>query len=98
MKELAYIAGPMFGTAILPLLWYCYRSHGREDFNIWKFLFSNRARLGIGAVLMAYASGLIYLFPEVQAVLALGIGAGVAYAAIGWTVGSTLVALVPGNK
>jgi hypothetical protein len=98
LKDFAMIAAPMFGTAIIPIGIYCFRSHGKEDFNIWKFLFSNRARLLIGGAVMGWMSVLIYFFPAVQAVVAGGLGSGVTEAAIGWAMGTTLVALVPGSK
>jgi hypothetical protein len=97
-KDFALIAGPMFGTALVPIGLYCYRSHGKEDFNIWKFIITNRGRLVIGGILMAYISWLIYFFPAAQAVVAGGLGSGVTEAAIGWAMGTTLVALVPGQK
>lgn len=89
---------PMLGTAIIPIGWYCLRSHGKDGFAFPQFLIANKSRMAIGGVLMAYISLMITVFPAVQAVVAGGLGSGVTEAAIGWTVGTTLVALVPGNK
>jgi hypothetical protein len=98
LKDFLLSLAPMLGTAIIPIGYYCLRSHGREDFHFRRFLFTNRARLLIGGALMGWIAFLITIFPAAQAVVAGGLGSGVTEAAIGWAMGSTLVALVPGQK
>lgn len=96
-KDFLLSFAAMLATAIIPLLIYCWRSV-RDDFNIWKFLFTNRSRLIIGFALMGWIALVVNIWPAAKQVIAVGLGAGATELAMGFFLGTMLVTFIPGNK
>ena len=97
LTEMAMSLAAMLATAAVPLLIYCWRSHG-TDFVVRVFLFTNRARLLIGFALMAWISFVINIWPAAKTVIGAGLGAGATELAMGFVLGTMLVTFIPGNK
>lgn len=87
----------MLATAVIPVGIYCWRSV-RADFNIQKFLFSNKTRLAIGFGLMAWISLVINIWEAAKDVIGAGLGSGGTELAMGFVLGTMLVTFIPGDK